>query len=216
VQLAEVTKTANGARVVVRAQYDRPGATNQRFGGGIALKVASNGSIDVSYNFKPTNTEGQLLEVGLSMIAPESATEFRWLGAGPFAGYPGKDALNEFGLHHLTSGDLRFQGNRREVDLALLTSKAGAGVLLGGTNMDVAVENVAGGILFNHNARVSGRGNKGGAPESSIKGSSLNPIAGQFTLLPLSKEWPATLNCWFGSTSGKPELQKPFYRSYDQ
>jgi beta-galactosidase len=216
VKLAEATKTANGARVVVQAKYDRPSATNQYFTGEVALEVSPSGSINVSYAFKPVNTEGQLLEVGLSMIAPESATEFRWLGAGPFAGYPGKDALNEFGLHHLTSGDLRFQGNRRDVDLALLTSKAGAGVLVGGTNMDVAVENVAGGILFNHNARVSGRGNKGGAPEVKIKAPSLKRLNGEFTLVPLAAEWPASLRRWFGSTAHTAEMQKTFYRSYDQ
>lgn len=27
--------------------------------------------------------------------------EFRWIGQGPYAGYPGKDRLNEFGLFHL-------------------------------------------------------------------------------------------------------------------
>lgn len=216
VQLAEAKSTANGASVTIRGKYPRPDAPTQSLNGEVMLQISRRGSISVSYNFKPEKTDGQLLEVGLSMLAPSAASEFRWLGAGPFAGYPGKDALNEFGLFHLTSEDIRFQGNRRDVELALLTTKAGSGVLLAGTDLDVAVENVSGGVIFSHNERVSGRGNKGGTPDNSIKGSSLKQVAGEFTLLPLANKWPAALNRWFSSTAGAADLQKPFLRSYDQ
>jgi beta-galactosidase len=216
VQLAEATKSAGGARVVVRGKYQRSDATNQLLTGEVSLTISGKGSISVSYDFAPVNADGEMTEAGLSVLVPEAQTEFRWLGAGPFAGYPGKDALNEFGLHHLTSGDIRFQGNRREVALAALTAKSGAGVLLAGTNMDIAVENAANGIIFSHNVRLSGRGNKGGSPEIKVKTSSLKQITGEFTLVPLAAEWPASLSRWFGSTAGAVEVQKPFSKSYDQ
>jgi len=216
VQLAEVTSTGDGARVVVRGRYPRTGATNQFLNGEVRLDISRRGSISVSYNFTPANATGQFLEAGLALLAPEVETEFRWLGAGPFAGYPGKDALNEFRLHHLTSGDIRFQGNRREVDLALLTTQAGAGVLLAGTNMDIAVENATNSIILSHNAMIAGRGNKRSNAEFEVKADSVKSISGQFTLLPLGTDWPAPLTNWFGKPGGRVEIQKPFFRSYDQ
>ncbi|MCU0786339.1 MAG: hypothetical protein MUF81_20295, partial [Verrucomicrobia bacterium] len=180
------------------------------------LAISRNGSIAVSYDFKPVNADGEMTEAGLSVLAPASQTEFRWLGAGPFAGYPGKDALNEFGLHHLASGDIRFQGNRREVELAALTGKSGAGVLLVGTNMDVAIENTADAIILSHNARVSGRGNKGNAPDTKVNASSLKQLNGEFMLVPLADAWPVMFRKWFGNLPQTADVQKPFYRSYDQ
>lgn len=216
VQLAEVKKTADGARVVVRGKYQRSDAPDQFLTGEISLTISRNGSIAVSYDFTPVNAAGQILEAGLSLLAPETDTELRWLGAGPFAGYPGKDALNEFGLHHLASGDIRFQGNRREVELAALTGKSGAGVLLAGTNMDIAVENTTNSIILSHNAMVAGRGNKGSVPEVNLQAGSVKRIAGQFKLLPLSGDWPAVLTNWFVSPGEQPVIQKPFFHSYDQ
>jgi len=216
VQLAEATQAADGARVVVRGRYSRTDATNQFLTGEVALEISRRGTIAVSYHFTPANAAGQLLEAGLSLLAPETETELRWLGAGPFAGYPGKDALNEFGLHHLTSDDIRFQGNRREVDLALLTTRSGAGVLLVGTNMDIAVENSTNSIIISHNAIIAGRGNKGGEPETQLKAAEIKQIAGRFTMLPLTGPWPSPLKKWFGEPGERCPLQKPFYRSYDQ
>jgi beta-galactosidase len=216
VQLAEVKKTPDGARVVVRGKYQRSDFPDQFLSGEIALATSRNGSIAVSYDFKPVNATGEMTEAGLSVLVPVAQSEFRWLGAGPFAGYPGKDALNEFGLHHLTSGDIRFQGNRREVELAALTRKSGVGVLLVGTNMDIAVENTANEIIFSHNAMVAGRGNKGGAPETKVKASSLKQLNGEFTLVPLAAEWPPILTRWFASPAEPRGVQRPFYRSYDQ
>ncbi|MDI1247927.1 MAG: glycoside hydrolase family 2 TIM barrel-domain containing protein [Lacunisphaera sp.] len=216
VQSAEITQTADGARVVVRGKYLRPDVPEQSLAGEVTLLISRKGSIEVSYDFTPVNAGGTFLEAGLSVTAPQTAAEFRWLGAGPFAGYPGKDVLNEFGTYHLTSADIRFQGNRREVDLALLTSRAGTGALLAGANMDIAVENSADGIIFSHNALLAGRGNKGGEPEASLKADDIMRIAGKFTLLPLSADWPAPLQSWFGAPGQAATPQKPFYRSYDQ
>lgn len=36
--------------------------------------------------------------------------EFRWIGRGPYAGYPGKERLSDFGLWHLNHEDLYFRG----------------------------------------------------------------------------------------------------------
>ena len=214
-QSAEVTKTPDGVRILVRAKYTRPDAPDQFLAGEYALLISRRGDIAVSYDFEPVNASGTFLETGLSIVAPERASEFRWLGAGPFAGYPGKDQLNEFGSYHLNCRDLRFQGNRREVELAALASPAGPGLLLAGAPMDVAVENSAG-VIVSHNAQVSGRGNKGSDPETSLKADSVKHIAGKFTLVPLGSIWPPLLTSWLGHAGDSATPFQPFYHSYDQ
>jgi beta-galactosidase len=123
--------------------------------------------------------------------------------------------LNEFGLWHLNRADLNFSGNRRQVELAVLTNPAGAGVLLGGTGMDVAVERVGEDTIFSHNAVLSGRGTKFVGPDDVIKAETAPRIAGRFTLLPLAAAWPAPLTAWFGAPTAAKPFQ-PYYHSYDQ
>ncbi len=209
------TRTADGLTLRVRGHYARPDAPDQSLDGETTLLVKANGTIEVAYDFAPVNGHGMLLEAGLSLIVPAAASEFRWLGAGPYAGYPGKDMLNEFGLWHLNRDDLNFQGNRRQVDLALLTNPAGAGVLLGGTDMDVAVERVGEDTVLSHNAVISGRGTKFVAPDTAIKAEAAPRIAGKFTLLPLAAAWPAPLTAWFGAPAAAKPFQ-PYFHSYDQ
>jgi beta-galactosidase len=152
----------------------------------------------------------------LSVLLPPELTEFRWIGQGPYAGYPGKDRLTEFGLFHLNREDLRFQGNRRETEVALLTSAAGAGVALVTTPADVAVERDGDQTLLSHNAVISGLGNKGTSPETTVDAAKTGRVAGSFTLVPLDDEWPAALVRWFGKPSPARDVLRPFYRSYDQ
>lgn len=122
-----LTKTDSGVRVSVSGRYPRPGHAEQAFVGGSEATVAPSGAVSISYAYTPTNATGTLPEAGLTVAVPTGQTEFRWIGQGPFAGYPGKDRLNEFGLFHPTREDLRFQGNRRETEFAALTTPGGAG-----------------------------------------------------------------------------------------
>ncbi|HEY8996190.1 MAG TPA: hypothetical protein VIM71_16105, partial [Lacunisphaera sp.] len=199
----------------VRGRYVRPDAPEQSLQGGLNLLVTAGGQIEVSYDYVPLNGKGMLLEAGVSLVVPDFASEFHWLGAGPYAGYPGKDRLNEFGCFHLNRADLNFQGNRRAVEIALLTTPAGAGLALGGDAMDVSVERINGGTALSHNALISGRGTKFVEPDDMIKAENASRIAGKFTLFPLGTAWPAPLADWFGQP-GEAVANKPYYHSYDQ
>lgn len=209
------TRTTEGIVLRVRGNYARPDAPDQSLQGELRLLVRLNGTIDADYEYTPVNGKGMLLEAGLALIVPASASEFRWLGAGPYAGYPGKDRLNEFGRWHLNRADLNFQGNRRQVELALLTNPAGMGVALGGEMMDVSVERVDETTIFNHNALLSGRGTKFVSPDQVIKAEDAPRIAGKFTLLPVGTNWPAPLIAWFGEPKAAKPFQ-PYFHSYDQ
>ncbi len=210
------TQAANGITFHVRGRYPRPDAPEQALEGELNLLVTTNGAIEIAYDYVPTNSHGLLLEAGLAMTVPATASEFQWAGDGPYAGYPGKDVLNEFGLFHLNREDLYFQGNRGAVELAMLTSPNGAGVLLLPEQpADIAVENTPAGTVFSHNALLSGRGTKFVSPDTSVQAESSPHITGKFTLLPLTADWPAALTKWFGAPSATKAFH-PFHHSYDQ
>ncbi|HWW77522.1 MAG TPA: beta-galactosidase domain 4-containing protein, partial [Pyrinomonadaceae bacterium] len=212
----KVTRRGSTVRVEVSGRYPRPGAPEQSFVGGYVAEVAPSGAVAVSYDYAPTDAKGTLTEAGLSIVLPPGLTEFRWIGQGPYSGYPGKDRLNEFGLFQLNREDLRFQGNRRGTELALLTTAAGAGVALACAAADVSVERDGAGTLLSHNAVISGLGNKGVPPETVVDALKTPRVAGSFTLVPLGEAWPPALVRWFGKPSAAREVFRPFYHSYDQ
>lgn len=201
-------------------QQDKPVrqevAKDEAFIGGYRAEIQPGGAIAISYDYAPTNAKGKFSEAGLSIELPSAMSEFRWIGQGPYAGYPGKDRLNEFGIFHLNHDDLRFQGNRRETETALLTTPAGAGVALVTNPADVAVERDGDKTLLSHNAVISGLGNKGTSPETFIDVSRTPHVSGGFTLVPLTDDWPAALTRWFGNPAAATDVFKPFCHSYDQ
>jgi beta-galactosidase len=213
---ADAHQTAEGIRLEVRGKYPRPNAPEELLEGEYSLLVTRTGTMEISYNYTPVNATGTFVEAGLAMLMPATFSEFRWIGQGPFAAYPGKDRLNEFGIYHLNHEDIRFEGNRREVELAVLSNPAGDGLLIAGAHMDIAVENTSAGLVLSHKALVSGRGNKGGDPETEFRAGDIKRITGKLTLSPLTGDWPASLAAWFGPPSRPAALQKPFYHSYDQ
>jgi beta-galactosidase len=212
--LVEAAKVAEGIRLRFQDSYTRAEAPEQSIAGEHTLLLRADGTIDVSYDYHPVKATGALLEAGLAFRT--AASEFRWIGQGPYAGYPGKDRLNEFGLYHLNREDLYFSGNRRGVECAVASAPDGRGLALLCPAGDVAVEAVDGGFVLGHNALLSGRGNKGVAPESPLNADKIERIAGGFTLVPLGPEWPEPLRRWFGQPGQPVPVLKPFYRSYDQ
>ena len=209
------TATDDGVTVLVTGRYLRPDVPAEMLEGEIAIHVKASGLIAVSYDFA-VKGKGLLLEGGLALAANPKATEFHWLGAGPYAGYPGKDRLNEFGRYHLNSADLNFQGNRRGVEVAAVVAPDGSGVLLiPDAAADLAVENNAGGVVLSHNAIIAGRGTKFVGPDTFPKAETTPRLAGRFTLLPLTTSWPKPVREWLGAPGAAKPFQ-PYFHSYDQ
>jgi len=201
-------------------QLDKPGqqqdVKDESFTGAYQVEITPNGAMRITYDYTPTNAKGKFSEAGLSVVLPSELTEFRWIGQGPYAGYPGKDRLNEFGIFHLNREDLNYQGNRRETECALVTTSKGAGVALVTDAADVSIERDGDKTLLSHNAIMSGLGNKGTSPETFIDADKTPHISGSFTLVPLDETWPAALARWFGKAAATTGAFKPFYHSYDQ
>jgi beta-galactosidase len=210
-----------GIEITVSGSYPRPDKPEEAIRGQYKLLVTRVGTIEVTYKYTTVKATGEMLEAGFALAVPAAQSEFRWLGQGPYAGYPGKDRLNEYGIFHLNREDLCFPGNRREVTLASLASPSGTGILLGGTGVTVDMENRGDTTIFSHLALVPGEksSNEGGENvdiSSRIKASSVKSIAGKFRLLPLSPRWPEPLTKWLGSPGDRIDTKKPFLHSYDQ
>ncbi len=212
-----LSRDGNALRVAVSGTYPRPEDEKQSLVGGYQAEIAPDGTIKISYEFVPTQAKGELLEAGLSVEAPAGLTEFRWIGQGIYPGYPGADRLNEFGLFHLNREDLRFQGNRRETEIALLTTAKGTGLaLVPSAAADVSVERAGDGLRLSHNALVSSPGNKIWPPERAVNAEKTDRFGGRFTLVLIDDTWPPSLVRFFGQPAAAKDVLRPFYHSYDQ
>ena len=210
------TTTTDGIALRLQGRFPRPDAPDQALVGETTLLARPDGRIEVSYAYQPADARGLLLEAGLSLLTAPGLTEFRWAGEGPYAGYPGKDALGEFGLHRLNREDLYFGGNRRSTECALVAATDGAGVLLlPDAPADIAVETSGTGLRLAHNAVLSGRGTKFVTPDTAVWAESTPAIAGRFTLQPLAQIWPETITRLFGPPGPTPAYQ-PYFHSYDR
>jgi beta-galactosidase len=185
--------------------------------GYVEYQFSNKGYITVNYHFSPDSLrKTYTLETGISFLLPSSFSEFRWIGDGPYASYPGKSKLNDFGFYHLSSEDIYYQGNRKNVDCAIFSDKRGTGFVLLANKANLAVERTSEGILVSHNAYVSGRFNKGNAPELLYSFENIKEISGSFVIIPLNDQWPAVLKQFFGNPDQTAVPFAPFYNSYDQ
>ena len=212
----ELQESNEGATVTVHASYPRTDTPEQSLEGHCRLRITPAGTVEISYDYVPRAATGGFVEAGLSLVAPATFSELRWIGRGPYPGYPGKDRLNEFGIFQLTRDDLHFQGNRRAVEVAMLGTPAGNGFAILGQPMDVAVENTPQTTILSQNAVVSSRGNKGVNPELEVKATEGMHLAGQFTLVAVPNTWPEPLAQWFKTVNRPATAWRPFYHSYDQ
>jgi beta-galactosidase len=214
--------TPAGVLVTVSGSYPRPGFPDEAVEGEYRLLLKNTGEAEVSYKYVPVRATGLFVEGGLAFAVPAARSEFRWLGQGPYAGYPGKTRLNEFGLFHLSREDQYFPGNRREVELAFLADPFGAGLLIAGTKLTVTVDYQADATIFSHVGLLPGQPGDGQSKgenvenKSELKAESVKSISGQFKLLPLTAEWPTALTKWFGTPGDPAKIQKRYHHSYDQ
>lgn len=149
--------------------------------GEVNIFFAPNGKVEFDYNLKPSdNATGNFLECGLTLDMGSSLNQFFWLGDGPYSSTPGKSAYNERDIWRLHRDDIRFDGNRKNVDLGLITNGCLGVAMLSG-NGNVGVENKDGRLYISQNVIVSGFGNKFGKPNELVAMKGLE-VKGAFIL----------------------------------
>jgi beta-galactosidase len=209
-------KSFDAKQLVANYTYQPDSLQQHSLSGDIKYGFSDKGYININYSFTPQG-KGDAIETGLSFIIPESYTEFRWVGKGPYAAYPVKNRLSEFGIFHLNISDIYFSGNRENVDCAVFTNKDGSGFALIAHNANIAVERSPKGIIVSHNAHVSTTFNKYEWPNDLFSFESNKKIEGNFTILPFTAAtWPDVLKELFGESKKSVKAFQPFYYSYDQ
>ncbi len=182
--------------------------------GTIALVKGEKGETRVHYSLVP-HGKGQIVEAGLTLRMPATVTA-RWIGQGPYACYPGKNKLDEFGAWQLNADDVYFPGNREGVSVMLLDEGKGCGKLLysQGKAAHMALERYNGEVYVSHNMAVSKPYNKSNRP--SYVHLKDQPMKGSFSIVNVSGHWSQQMVQMWGRPEDKPESYAPFYHSYDQ
>jgi beta-galactosidase len=156
------------------------GQVNRSIMGKVWILVNKESEVDIRYKVAPLpDATGNLLECGITLRADSNYNTFRWIGAGPFSSTIGKTAFNERGLYALDKNDIRFNGNRSEVDLAAVCSGGSVSLGLYPGNGCLGVENENGHILISQNAIITGYGSKFKAPKGRLKIKDIKSIQGE-------------------------------------
>lgn len=198
--------------------------------GTIELAFEDYGVVSVSYDLT-AHGDGDAVEAGLAIQTDTPSDDARlwWIGRGPFANYPGKDALSEFGVWQMSGRDLYFPGNRGETEYAMLTDSSKAGMaIIPDSSKNICVERDAGGyVTISHNAHVAGPHNKGVWAKGTVKTDGLR-IKGNFKWLTVLPKWGPNMRRIFNVDLTKQKYRgkfddykegkvfAPFRASYDQ
>lgn len=214
VQSQTVLQEKDKVIVSLECQWNRVEKPNEYFTGTVNIAISKNNTVDVSYNLVPHNLTGSLMECGLSLEFSPQISTFRWLGDGPFTSTPGKRVFNEREVWSLDKDDIRFIGNRGNVDLALFTTPENKGIGFAGKQTNIGVENIDGKIVVSDNVLVSGYGTKLSSPTDECKTGDIKEIKGSFTFTVVDAQ---TENNLFVDVFSPMEIvlpQKPFMKSY--
>ena len=188
----------------------------QKLEGTVKYKIDEKGILTLSYDIQAVNTSGIFLEAGVSLKLPENLTDVQWVGDGPYHGYPDKYKLNNFGFHYLKKGDINFNGNRRNVELAVITDSEGNGIAVLGDRSDISFEVKDKSIILSHNALLTGLSNKKTIPLYLVDAKNVTEIKGGFRIIPLSKDtWPSKLRELISVPDPDLKPFMPYYHCYD-
>jgi len=209
-------KLFTNKEITVNYRYTTDSLPQRSVAGDISYLFCNTGSIKIAYHLLPEGNESAT-ETGLSFLIPSALSQFRWVGKGPYAAYPAKERLSEFGIFHLNADDLYFPGNRQNVSCAVFTDETGNGFAMVADDANIAVEKTNAGIVVSHNATVAGRFNKYEWPIDLYSFKNSKGITGSFTIVPFSAEsYPKVLQEVFGGAKKVVKAFQPFYHSYDQ
>ncbi len=185
---------------------DYPG---ERLDGNISYSLTNDGILSVSYSLKPQNVTGIIMEAGVSFILSEQATDFMWVGKGPYPAYPGKEMLSDFGIHFLKKQDLYFRGNRSDVSIAVLCDPKGNGIAVIGDRSNIAVEVENDQIIVSHIGFLTGKNTK-------VPAADVSEIKGEFKIIALRAGfWPERISELVGYPDPERQPFNPFYHSYE-
>lgn len=181
--------TAEGRETRLNCRWNRVDSIGQYIDGEVAVLVYKNGGISIDYTLTASpEARGKLTECGLTLMMEPQFNTFHWLGQGIYSSVPGKAKHNERGIWSLHKDDYRFSGNRGKVELALLSSSDGTGIVVWDGQGNIGVDRMNGNILLSQNVHVAGYGSKFIDPYQMLPLQDLQGKKGRILLLPRSKD----------------------------
>ena len=149
-----------------------------------------------------------MLDFGLAFRLPKEYDQVTWLGQGPFSQTPDKTAYNNRDTWQLHRDDIRFDGNRADVDLMAVQSSQ-CTIAICTDSRNVHLEKTDGHIVLTDNLVVGTYGTKF-TPPAGIDTNKLGRRTGRITL---KADATALLESVFGPRRDvNPE--QPYMQSY--
>lgn len=216
----KVKKQKGGYRMTCRWVRTGNKPAKNYIDGDISIRTAKDGTVTIDYTLTPSDSiGGKFLEYGLTMIMPAEYTDVAWLGQGPFSQTPDKTAYNNRDTWQLNKDDIRFYGNRAEVDLMTVNAQSSmvngqwsspaTDLTLHSENGNILLENLNGHILLTDNLVVGTYGTKFGGPQG-IDANKVGQRNGRITLKANVRELNETI---FG-TRRMVNAEQPYMESY--
>lgn len=149
---------------IMTCRWSNPENTQSYIEGDIRIIPEKDGTTHISYTLTPSDSiDGKFLDFGLAIKLPKDYTDVAWLGYGPFSHTPGKTAFNNRDIWKLHKNDIRFYGNRADVDLLAVRSDNET-MIICTTNKNIHFENINGNIVLTNNLVVGNYGDKFNTP----------------------------------------------------
>ena len=174
----KVKKQKGGYHMTCRWQG---GKAKNYIDGDITITTDKQGTVSIDYTLTPSDSiGGHMLDFGLAFTLPADYTQVAWLGQGPFSQTPDKTALNNRSTWQLHRDDIRFDGNRAEVDLMTVLSPLHT-ITLCSDSRNIHLENIDGRIVLTDNLVVGTYGTKF-TPPAGIDANKLGHRTGRITI----------------------------------
>lgn len=183
VRSRRVRRTQEGRETRLVCRWNRINGEGH-VSGPVTVLVRDNGAVSIDYSLTASDdAAGKLTECGLTLMAGSGFDVFNWLGLGLYSSVPGKSRHNERGVWSLHRDDYRFPGNRSGVELSLLSSAGGDGIVVRDEKGDICVDVMDGRMVISQNAHVSGYGSKFTDPSGMLSPRDMKGLEGGFVLL---------------------------------
>jgi len=179
----------------------------------ITITPREDHALEVKYELS-ADVDCETTETGLTICLKGQQYQMRWIGKGPYANYPGKDLLSEFGVWKINESDLYFPGNRQQTRLLVVADGQSSLAVLPRSG-NVCFERIGQNTAISVSRSVSSAFNKNVWPTQtqSLKGA---VIADSFVVAALSDDSDAAMQHLFGADIHNVKTINPFYNSYDQ
>ncbi len=193
----------------MQCRWEQPGKVKNYIDGDIQITTDKKGSVTIAYTLTPSDSiNGKLLDYGLAATLPAGYTDVAWIGQGPFSQTPDKTAYNHRSVWQLHKDDIRFYGNRADVDMMAILADDQA-IMLCSDRKNIHLENIDGHIVLTDNIVVGTYGTKFKSPS----GIDFNKIGRQSGRIIFKANATQLLKELFGNM-GKANPEQPYLKSY--